>query len=365
MIQMNNFEAEPLELREAMVNAVRRVFNSGWYVLGKECETFEKLWASTCGVEYAVGVGNGMDAIEIGLRSLNVGCGDEVITTPMTAFASVMAIIRSGATPVLADIDPQSALISLDSVERCITKKTKAILLVHLYGQIKNISVFQKLCASHQILLIEDCAQAHLTSFGGRIAGSFGVFGAYSFYPTKNLGAIGDAGILVTNQIKLAERAGRLRNYGQSVRYHHPEEGLNSRLDEIQAAILIERFRWLSKNTERRRQIAKQYRLNLDNQFVNNLSEPDEYESHSYHLFVVRCKNRNKLLWHLNSHGIQSLVHYPVPIHHQISCIDIKRDANGLRFSEEHSAECLSLPCHPQMSDSDVATVIAAVNCYK
>ena len=253
MIVMNDFKAEPPELREAMLGAARRVLESGWYVLGNEVVAFEKKWAAACGVPQAVGVGNGMDAIEIALRALDVGPGDEVITTPMTAFATVLAILRAGATPVLADIDPETALLSIDSAARCVSPKTKALLLVHLYGQVRNMNAWTDFCAEHGIKLVEDCAQAHLATWQGKVAGSFGAAGAYSFYPTKNLGAPGDAGMLVTNDAPLGQRAGRLRNYGQSVRYHHPELGMNSRLDEIHAAMLAERMKWLQRFTERRR----------------------------------------------------------------------------------------------------------------
>jgi dTDP-4-amino-4,6-dideoxygalactose transaminase len=260
MIFMNDFKAEPPELREAMLRAVGRVLESGWYVLGNEVTAFEKQWADVCGVAHGVGVGNGMDAIEIALRALDIGPGDEVITSPMTAFATVLAILRAGAIPVLADIDLCSALLSLESAKRCISSKTKAVILVHLYGQIRNMEGWTSFAEDHCIALLEDCAQAHHASWQGRVAGSFGVSGAYSFYPTKNLGAIGDAGMLVTQSGQIAQRASQLRNYGQSSRYHHPALGMNSRLDEIQAALLSVRLKWLQGNTNRRQQIAAAYR---------------------------------------------------------------------------------------------------------
>jgi dTDP-4-amino-4,6-dideoxygalactose transaminase len=199
MILMNDFKAEPQDLKDASLAAAKRVIDSGWYVLGQELTTFEKQWASICRTGFGVGVGNGMDAIEIALRALNIGPGDEVITSPMTAFASVLAILRSGATPVLADINPDTALLSLESVQRCISSKTKALVLVHLYGQLRDMNSWQELCKASNIYLIEDCAQSHLASWEGKVAGTFGEAGAYSFYPTKNLGALGDAGMLVTN----------------------------------------------------------------------------------------------------------------------------------------------------------------------
>lgn len=365
MIVMNDFQVEPQALRSAMLRAVARVFESGWYVLGNEVRDFEASWSQLCGVSHAVGVGNGMDAIEIALRALDIGPGDEVITTPMTAFATVLAILRAGATPVLADIEPETALLSIASAKRCLTAKTKAVVLVHLYGQLRNMSAWQELCEAQGIHLVEDCAQSHLASLQGKVAGSFGVAGAYSFYPTKNLGAPGDAGMLVTNDSRLAEKAACLRNYGQSVRYYHPELGMNSRLDELQAAILSERLKWLSEFTTRRQEIAKAFRSEMRNPAVWLLADPEEKRAHVYHLFVVTCLQRDALQKHLASAGVQTLIHYPVPVHRQDPCSDIRRDSEGLAQSELHAKSCLSLPCHPQMSDRDIAVVIDAVNSFR
>jgi len=364
MILMNDFKAEPPELRRAMLGAVDRVFASGWYVLGHEVAAFEEQWAKVCGVSHGVGVGNGMDAIEIALRALGIGPGDEVITTPMTAFATVLAVLRAGATPVLADIDQSTALLSLESVERCASAKTKAVLLVHLYGQVRAMDAWLDFCHKRGIALVEDCAQAHMAAWQGRVAGSFGVAGAYSFYPTKNLGAPGDAGMLVTGDATLAERAKCLRNYGQSVRYHHPELGLNSRLDEIQAAILAERLKWLPEFTARRREIAQAYRTGIQHQLVRQLAAPEQPQSHVFHLYVITCDRRDELQAHLLQQQIQTLIHYPIPVHLQTSCQNVKHDPAGLLESERHATTCLSLPCHPQMQDADVLRVIAAVNSF-
>jgi dTDP-4-amino-4,6-dideoxygalactose transaminase len=365
MILMNDFKAEPAALKEEMLAAVLRVIDSGWYVLGNEVESFEQAWAGVCGVSHAVGVGNGMDAIEIALRSLTIGPGDEVITTPMTAFATVLAIFRSGAIPVLADIDADTALISRESVERCVSPKTKAVILVHLYGQVRDMDAWLELCEQHNIHLIEDCAQSHLATWQGRVAGSFGRAGTYSFYPTKNLGALGDGGMLATNNHALAERAARLRNYGQSVRYHHPEIGMNSRLDEIHAAMLQVRLKWLPEFTLRRQDIANKYMQGIQHELVRKLAAPQETPAHVYHLYVITCEERDALQKHLDGYGVQTHCHYPVPVHHQESCKDIRRDPQGLATSEWHAKTCLSLPCHPQMSDRDVDTVIEAVNQFK
>lgn len=365
MILMNDFKTEPAELRAAMLRAAQRVIESGWYVLGNEVAQFERLWAEKCGVSHGIGVANGMDAIEISLRALNVGPGDEVVTTAMTAFATVLAIHRSGATPVLADIDPDTALLSLESVKRCLGPRTKAIVLVHLYGQLAEMDAWVSFCDSHNIFLVEDCAQAHLASWNGRFAGSFGAMGAFSFYPTKNLGALGDGGMVVTTDDEYAVYASKLRNYGQRQRYYHDHYGLNSRLDEMQAALLMERLRYLDQFTESRRKIALTYAKNIRQNRIEILSTPTQQKSHVYHLFVIKCNERELLQAHLKSHGVDSLSHYPVSIHHQIPCIDLKKDPKGLGYCEEHARTCLSLPIYPQMENSDVETVINAVNSFR
>jgi dTDP-4-amino-4,6-dideoxygalactose transaminase len=364
MILMNHFKDEPKVLKDEMFAAVSRVIESGSYVLGNEVVSFEQAWAEVCAVPYAVGVGNGMDAIEIALRSLDIGPGDEVITTPMTAFATVLAILRAGATPVLADIDIETALLNSESVARCISAKTKAIILVHLYGHIRNMNFWINFCNQQNIYLIEDCAQSHLASLEGQVAGSFGVVGAYSFYPTKNLGALGDGGMIITKSSEIAEYSSRLRNYGQSVRYLHPDIGLNSRLDEIQAAILRVRLKWLPQFTRRRQEIALRYRQHIVNPMIHKLDDPQEPDAHVYHLYVITCDHRAELQEYLAGCGIQTTLHYPIPVHHQESCRDILCDPIGLSASECHAKTCISLPCHPQMSDDDISIVINALNYF-
>lgn len=365
MIPMNDFKSQPEGLLRSEMAAVERVLRSGWYILGSEVKAFEAAWAQRCQVAHAVGVGNGMDALEIGMRALGVGPGDEVITTPMTAFATVLAIFRCGATPVLADIDEGTALLSLPSVQRCITSRTKAVLLVHLYGQVRDMGQWVAFCEANGLLLLEDCAQAHLAEWDGKVAGSFGEFGAYSFYPTKNLGAVGDGGALVTQHATLAHQARHIRNYGESERYCHPQLGLNSRLDEIQAAILVERLGWLDRFTERRRTIAESYYRGIANPQVTMLAPPSQRASHVYHLFVLLCDDRSGLSKHLTASGVGNLSHYPVPVHYQEPCKNVVVDPLGLGKAETHASQCLSIPCHPQMSDSDVVRVIEAVNAFR
>jgi len=364
MILMNDFKAEPAELRSAMVAASLRVFESGWYVLGPEVQAFEARWAQACGIEHALGVANGLDAIELALRALEIGPGDEVITTPMTAFATALAIIRAGATPVFADIDPDTALLSPQSVRRCLSRRTRAVVLVHLYGQVRDMEAWVAICADAKIDLIEDCAQSHLAQWSGQVAGSFGRVGAYSFYPTKNLGAIGDGGAVVTRSAALAARIGQLRNYGQSERYVHPIAGMNSRLDELQAALLSERMAWLAAFTDRRRQIAEAYHGRLSNPAVLPMAAALQPSAHVHHLFAVRCETRDALQAHLKSCGVQSLIHYPIPVHAQQPCADAKRDPQGLPHAERHAVQCLSIPCHPQLTDQDVDRVVESVNCF-
>lgn len=362
---MNDFRAEPAALRAAMLEAAREVFESGWYVLGKQVTAFEAAWSRACGAAHAVGLGNGMDAIEIGLRALNIASGDEVITTPMTAFASVLAILRAGAVPVLADIDPATGLLDLTSVARCVSPATRAVMPVHLYGRIGDMRAWVDFCVANELHLVEDCAQAHLARWHGHVAGTFGAVGAYSFYPTKNLGAIGDAGALITQSADLAARAARLRNYGQSERYHHPELGMNSRLDELQAALLLVKMRWLEEFTSRRHAIAGRMFAEIRNPVIQTLAVPAAPENHVHHLFVVLSTDRDRLLAHLRAAGVQALIHYPVPVHHQKPCAKLRRDPQGLGHAERHARQCVSLPCHAQMDDAQVARVIDAVNAFR
>lgn len=365
MIRMNDFRSDPERLIRDQVEAAERVIRSGWYVLGEEVRRFEAQWASRCAVEAAVGVGNGLDAVEIGLRASGIGQGDEVVTTPMTAFATVLGILRAGAIPVLAEIDEDTALLNLESAARCVSKRTRALLLVHLYGQVRHMGRWQAFCDERGIRLLEDCAQAHGARSNGCVAGGFGTWGAFSFYPTKNLGAPGDAGALVTRDAAVADRARMLRNYGQSTRYEHPVLGLNSRLDEMQAAILTAKLAWLDAHTARRREIAKAYFSGIDNPFVQLLAPPLHPENHVYHLFVVRCQRRESLMAHLRERGVESIIHYPIPAHQQPPGVALGRDPSGLTVAEAHAQTCLSVPCHPNMTDAHVDQVISAVNEFR
>ncbi len=360
---MNGFSKEPEEIKIQQLLACERVIRSGWYVLGEELKHFESIWAEMCQTKYSLGVANGMDAIEISLRVLDISEGDEVITTTMTAFATVLAIIRAGATPILADIDLSSGNLSPESVERCITPKTKAIILVHLYGQATNMDKWLSITNKYGIHLIEDCAQSHLAEWKGKKVGSFGSLGCFSFYPTKNLGALGDAGAITTSSQEFYNKALRLRNYGQSERYYHSEIGLNSRLDEIHAAILIERVKYINTFIERRIQIAKLYLKNINNPIIEHLNSPLD-KAHVYHLFVIRCKFRDSLHSYLKEKEIETFIHYPVPVHKQKITSSLICDPLGLNNAEIHASSCLSIPCHPQMTDDEVFYIINMVNSF-
>lgn len=366
-IPFNDFQREPEQLIQAQLQATEAVLRSGWWVLGQQVQAFERAWAERCGTDAAVGVANGLDAIEIGLRALGIGPGDEVITTPVTAFATTLAILRCGATPVFADIDPGTACLEPASVERCISARSRAVLVVHLYGRAAELAALSDLCSSHGLALAEDCAQAHLAQHQGRPVGSIGAFGAWSFYPTKNLGAIGDAGALTSNNPELIAAARQLRNYGQSDRYHHERAGMNSRLDELQAAILLQRLPHLQQWTNRRRSIAEHYWQELSHPDLELLEPPSDPSSHVHHLFVVRCRpgQRELVQQQLSIAGISSLIHYPVPCHQQKALGEHRLDPTGLPVTDSHCAQCLSLPIHPFLSDGGVSQVIEACNQLK
>ena len=363
-IPFNDFQREPEDLIQAQLQAAEAVLRSGWWVLGKQVQAFERAWAEHSGTDAAVGVANGLDAIEIGLRALGIGAGDEVITTPVTAFATTLAIQRCGAIPVFADIDPATACLDPVSVERCISSLTKAVLVVHLYGRAADLAGLSALCSSHGLALLEDCAQAHGAQYQGRPVGSIGAFGAWSFYPTKNLGAIGDAGAIISNNPDLIAAARQLRNYGQSDRYHHERAGLNSRLDELQAAILLQRLPYLQSWTERRRAIAERYWAEINNPQFEALAKPSDPLSHVHHLFVLRVlgTRRETVQDQLAEVGVKTLIHYPVLCHQQQAIAEYRLDPAGIPSAISHSEACFSLPIHPFLSDAEVDQLISSCN---
>ena len=347
----------PGDDRPAIDAAIRRVIDRGWYVLGPEVEAFEQSFAGACGAEHAVGVGTGTDAIAVILRGLGIGPGDEVITTPVSAAYTALACMMVGARPVFADIDPHRLTISPAAIEAAITPRTAAILPVHLYGQPADMRAIMAVAEARGLAVVEDCCQAHLATCDGRPVGSFGVAAAYSFYPTKNLGALGDGGAITTRDAALAAKMKRVRNGGQTDRYHHGEMGVNSRLDEMQAAILGARLPFLRGWTEARRTRAALYRRLLDGAAVEVPAECDP--GHVYHLFPVLSAERERLRARLHEQGIETLIHYPVPIPLQ-PAVRSEQPAD-CPVADRVCAQVVSLPLHPGMPDADVHTVAAAV----
>jgi dTDP-4-amino-4,6-dideoxygalactose transaminase len=353
-------ELRPGEDAAAIQQAIQRVIDRGWFVLGPEVEAFEREFAEASGARYAVGVGTGTDAIALSLMALGIGAGDEVITTPLSAAYTALAVIMAGARPVFADIDRSRLTLDPRAVEAAVTPKTRAILPVHLYGQAADMAGVTAVARRHTLAIVEDCCQAHLSKADGTPVGTIGEAGAFSFYPTKDLGALGDGGAVVTNDRALAERLGRLRNGGQTSRYHHAEFGVNTRLDEMQAAILRARLPFLRGWTERRRALAQQYRGALAD---GPVAVPPEHDhGHVYHLFPVLSRERGRLQEHLRAAGIETLVHFPVPIPRQPA---LAGQAPAVcPVADDICSEVVSLPLHPGLTPAIVKQVAAAVRTF-
>jgi dTDP-4-amino-4,6-dideoxygalactose transaminase len=349
---------KPGEDAAAIDAAIRRVVDRGWFVLGPEVEAFERAFADASGAACSVGVGTGTDALVLILRALGIGRGDEVITTPVSAAYTALAVMAVGARPVFADIDPRRLTIDPSSVEPLVGPATAAIIPVHLYGQPADMEALSAIADRRGLAMIEDCCQAHLATSGGRPVGSFSVAAAYSFYPTKNLGALGDAGAITTNDPNLAARLSRLRNGGQTDRYHHGEPGLNSRLDEIQAAILSARLAFLPRWTAVRRALAAVYRRELAGADV--VVPPECDAGHVYHLFPIRSSSRDALKAALGRAGIETLIHYPVPISRQPALAS--ESPAACPIADRLCAEVLSLPLHPAMPEALAIEVARAVH---
>ena len=362
MIPCANPKAQYLSHRDEIVSAIQRVLDNGWYILGDEVQQFEQEFAAYNGVNHAVGVGSGTEALHIALRALDIGTGDEVITTAHTAVATASAIDLAGAKPIFVDIESGYFKMDPNLIEKAITPKTKAIIPVHIYGQPCDMDAILEIAQRNDLKVIEDCAQAHGANYKGKRVGSIGDIGCFSFYPTKNLGAIGDGGALVTNDDQLAEKIGLLREYGWKERYVSSEEGWNSRLDEMQAAILRVKLKKLDADNDRRRQHAGRYEAGFKN-LPLELPKVRKDVSHVFHLYVVQTERRDELKGYLHEQGIQTTIQYPAPIHRQGYYRKIVGDVS-LPVTEQAAAQILSLPMYPELSTTEQQVVVTAVESF-
>jgi dTDP-4-amino-4,6-dideoxygalactose transaminase len=351
------------EIQAELDAAYRRVMESGWYILGEEVDAFEREWALACGTRHAIGVGSGLDALELILRALGIGAGDEVIVPSHTFIATWLAVSRVGAIPV--PVEPNEGTYCLDParIEVAITPRTRAIMPVHLYGQPAGMDAVKAVAARHGLRVVEDAAQAHGALYGGRPAGGLGDAAGWSFYPGKNLGAFGDAGAVTTDDDTIADRVRILRNYGSRTKYHNEVKGINSRLDPLQAALLRVKLRHLGAWNGRREKLADHYLSGL--QGVNDLILPKRHPraGHVWHLFVVRHPRRDALQAHLAAAGIQTLIHYPIPPH--LSEAYGERSGGGAYpLAESIARTALSLPMGPHLEARDVESVVSAVRAF-
>jgi dTDP-4-amino-4,6-dideoxygalactose transaminase len=353
-------KAHVAALRGEIDAALARVLDSGWFILGPEGEAFEAELAQALSAAHAVAVANGTEALELALWALGVGPGDEVITSPLSAAFTAMAVLRVGARPVFADLDPLTLNVAPEAVARALTPRTRALLPVHLYGHPADLDPLLALARERGLPLVEDACQAHGAQYRGRPVGALSGVGALSFYPTKNLGALGDGGAVLVNDAELAARLRRLRNGGQSDRYRHETPGINSRLDEMQAALLRVGLRHLPAWTERRRALAALYLRELEGAALT-LPREQPYARAVYHLFVVRHPRRDALAAALKERGIGTLIHYPIPLHLQPAFAALGGRAGDFPVAEKAAAEILSLPLYPEMSDDQARLVAQAV----
>ena len=349
------------ELNNALRDAFNRVFTRSWYIGGEEDKTFEEEFASYCGAKFCVGVGNGLDALMLALKALNIGDGDEVIIPSNTYIATALAVTYVGATPVFVEPDIRTYNIDPEKIEAAITKKTKAIMPVHLYGQACDMDPIMEIAKRYKIKIVEDCAQAHGATYKGRKVGTFGDAAGFSFYPGKNLGALGDAGAVITNNKDIADNIRALGNYGSDYKYHHIYKGNNSRLDELQAAFLAAKLPHLERMNEERRRIAASFTNGIRNSkivtpFVLQDCNP------VWHIYGIRCVERDALEMHLNKRGIGTNKHYPIPIHLQECYKDLNIQEGKLPIAEEISRTELSIPMFYGMTDEEIRYIIDAIN---
>ncbi len=357
------FKPMEKELDTELRAAFERVYGNSWYIEGKEDEAFENAFAEYCNTKYCIGCGNGLDALMLALKALEVEAGDEVIVPSNTYIASALAITYVGAKPVFVEPDIRTYNIDSNKIEAAITSRTKVIMPVHLYGQPCNMKPIMEIAKMYNLYILEDCAQAHGATFHGQVVGSFGDAAGFSFYPGKNLGALGDAGATVTNSKKLADKIRALGNYGSDYKYHHIYRGNNSRLDELQAAFLAVKLPHLDHMNEERRKIAKRYMDEIINpKFV--LPYVLDGTNPVWHIFAIRCKNRDKLVEYLKTAGIGTNMHYPIPMHLQGAYKDLHVQQGALPIAEEISATELSLPLYYGMTDEEISYVVDKLNSF-
>lgn len=361
-IMPNRLDRGFYQYQEEFEQKALEVLRSGWYILGNEVKCFEEEFASYVGSKYCVGLASGLDALWLAFRVLGVGAGDEVIVQGNTYIASVMGITINGATPIFVEPD---AFYNMDAtkIEEKITEKTKAILVVHLYGQASNMEPIVKIAKKYNLRLVEDCAQSHGACFNGQMTGTFGDIGCFSFYPSKNLGAFGDAGAIVTNDEHLAQEMKVYRNYGSEKRYYNKVVGANSRLDELQAGLLRIRLRHLNDLNEERKQVCRRYMDGLTSEQII-LPQIRTGATSVWHQFVIRCKKRDELIQHLNAHEIGSIIHYPIPPHLSEAYQSLGMKKGDLPITEQYADEVLSLPLYNGMTIEEQEEVINWMNCF-
>lgn len=361
-VQPNRLDRGFYKYQEEFEQKALEVLRSGWYVLGKEVSSFEKEYATYTGSKYCVGLASGLDALWIAFRILGIGKGDEVIVQGNTYIASVMGITMNGATPVF--VEPNEYFnIDTAKIEEKITEKTKAILIVHLYGQASKMDDVVALCKKYKLRLVEDCAQSHGAMFNGKMTGTFGDIGCFSFYPSKNIGAFGDAGAIVTNDSKIAEDVRIYRNYGSEKRYYNKVVGTNSRLDELQAGLLRIRLKYADELMKEKQHIANVYYEQLKNDKIE-LPQIADNATHIFHQFVIRCKERDQLINYLQEKEIGTIIHYPIPPHLAEAYQYLGFKEGDFPITEQCAKEVLSIPMYNGMTNEEQEYVINAINAY-
>lgn len=350
------------EIRAELDAAYKKVMDNSWFIQGEELEAFEQEFAKYVGVKHCVGVATGLDALYLVLKAYGIGAGDEVIVPSNTFIATALAVSYVGATPVFVEPEIETFNIDVSKIESAITTKTKAIMAVQLQGRCCDMDEINRIATKHGLKVIEDAAQAHGAKYKGKMAGSLGDAAGFSFYPGKNLGALGDGGCVTTNDDELAAKVRALGNYGSDYKYHHIYKGTNSRLDEMQAAFLRVKLPYLDKWNENRRQIAARYLAEINNPLIKLPLATSETYEHIYHVFVIRCKKRDELEKHLSDNGIHTVKHYPIPMHMQQAYADLQIPEGALPIAEEISRTVLSIPMYYGMTDEQVGYVITMLN---